>query len=72
MKGTWQHFNITKEKFIQRAAILKEVKLDVFFTANILGQENITYLIIPSNILEYSSEQLDKFINYRQWVFQSD
>lgn len=72
MKGTWQYFNITKEKFIQRAAILKEVKLDVFFTANILGQENITYLIIPSNILEYSSEQLDKFINYRQWVFQSD
>ena len=72
MKGAWQHFNITKEKFIQRVTILKEVKLDVFFTANISGQENITYLIIPSNILEYSSEQLDKFINYRQWVFQSD
>ena len=72
MKGTWQHFDITKEEFIQRAAILKEVKLDVFFTANISEQENITYLIIPSNILEYSSEQLDKFINYRQWVFQSD
>lgn len=72
MKGTWQHFDITKEEFIQRVTILKEVKLDVFFTTNILGQENITYLIIPSNILEYSSEQLDKFINYRQWVFQSD
>ena len=72
MKGAWQHFNITKEKFIQRVTILKEVKLDVFFTANISEQENITYLIIPSNILEYSSEQLDKFINYRQWVFQSD
>ena len=72
MKGTWQHFNVTKEEFIQRAAILAETKLDAFFTANIPEQENIIYLIIPSNILEYSSEQLDKFINYRQWIFQSD
>ena len=46
MKGTWQHFNITKEDFIQRATILAEVKLDTFFTANIPEQENITYLII--------------------------
>ena len=72
MKGTWQHFNITKEDFIQRAAISAEVKLDVFFTANIPEQENIIYLITPSNILEYSSEQLDKFTNYRQWTFQSN